>query len=345
MCYSNDRCYSAPSSPDRAPNLELGGTKFDSWGGGLMAGFNSPSILFLNTWDKPERDWNGNLFRQAPASGYTRYVELYAGAFANCMVAVENGWKKEHSRTVPSQREQEEIMADVDTSQEMTIADGLVIKWVDVVNLKEQDLNAQVMEPRKFDALTQNIKLRGMLESLPYCSQPNGEGPISIVSGHHRTRAAARAGIQRIPVIVDTKPMTRSTITAKQIAANELTGHADEKLLAQLVTQMDNVDDLLLSGLDQDSLPHVEPQQVNLNGLNVKYEYKDVEFLFLTREYEELEQFVDDCNSDMLGLVPMELYDEFVHQVTSFASRNGIKNMAAAVSKIIEIARKDAEEE
>lgn len=77
----------------------------------------------------------------------------------------------------------------------------------------------------------------------------------------------------------------------------------------------------------------------------MKYEYKNVEFLFLTREYEELEQFVDDCNSDMLGLVPMELYDEFVHQVTSFASRNGIKNMAAAVSKIIEIARKDAEEE
>lgn len=64
-------------------------------GGGLMAGFNSPSILFLNTWDKPERDWNGNLFRQALASGYTRYVELYAGAFANCMVAVENGWKPE----------------------------------------------------------------------------------------------------------------------------------------------------------------------------------------------------------------------------------------------------------
>lgn len=60
-----------------------------------MAGFNSPSILFLNTWNKPERDWNGNLFRQALASGYTRYVELYAGAFANCMVAVENGWKPE----------------------------------------------------------------------------------------------------------------------------------------------------------------------------------------------------------------------------------------------------------
>lgn len=31
MCYY-DRCYSASSSPDRAPNFELGGTKFDSWG-------------------------------------------------------------------------------------------------------------------------------------------------------------------------------------------------------------------------------------------------------------------------------------------------------------------------
>lgn len=31
MRYSNDRCYSsAPSSPDRALNLELGGAKFDS---------------------------------------------------------------------------------------------------------------------------------------------------------------------------------------------------------------------------------------------------------------------------------------------------------------------------
>lgn len=49
--------------------------------------------------------------------------------------------------------------------------------------------------------------------------------------------------------------------------------------------------------------------------------------------------------SQTAWLVPMELYDEFVHQVTSFASRNGIKNMAAAVSKIIEIAREDAEEE
>lgn len=64
-----------------------------------MAGFNSPSIMFLNTWDKPERDWNHMLFRQALRNGYTRYVELYAGAFSNVMVAVDAGWEPEQIET------------------------------------------------------------------------------------------------------------------------------------------------------------------------------------------------------------------------------------------------------
>lgn len=58
-----------------------------------MAGFNSPSLLFLNTWDKPERDWNFGLLRQAKRAGYTRMVELYCGAFANLMVARQAGWE------------------------------------------------------------------------------------------------------------------------------------------------------------------------------------------------------------------------------------------------------------
>lgn len=60
-----------------------------------MAGFTSPTILFLNTWDKPERDWTSRLFTAALDAGYDRYVELYAGAFANMMVARASGWEPE----------------------------------------------------------------------------------------------------------------------------------------------------------------------------------------------------------------------------------------------------------
>lgn len=491
-----------------------------------MAGFNSPSILFLNTWDKPERDWNGNLFRQALASGYTRYVELYAGAFANCMVAVENGWKPEqieacdvwaytaalgyaYSGTpltemratvdgspVPlsgnaaddaatvimaqyrmrlSKHEDvdyyRELLADLDINDSehvgqlreriasnMVRLGGVKYEANDPMKYAERIMddphtivfanpptypgayekffdtggrfqwaepeynvfNAPVDIPklcklfdgRKALLICQQQQTPGNaataspvyarrlgLDSVIYMNSNRPDEVKRLVGGNMVTVAASKSAEIPIPILprdhriterskIEIVPLRDSAAqdsylqvmrhrisgnvssmcvlvlidgyvagiigyglpnfmyTTRYAVLRQAFGVSHERYrLTKLVTQMDNVDDLLLSGLDQDSLPHVEPQQVNLNGLNVKYEYKNVEFLFLTREYEELEQFVDDCNADMLGLVPMELYDEFVHQVTAFASRNGIKNMAAAVSKLIEIARKDAEEE
>ena len=52
-----------------------------------MAGFTSPSILFLNTWDGPEREYNYRLLSAARQNGYDKLVELYAGGFANPIVA------------------------------------------------------------------------------------------------------------------------------------------------------------------------------------------------------------------------------------------------------------------
>lgn len=229
----------------------------------------------------------------------------------------------------------------VDTSQVMQIADGLVIKWVRTVDLKEQDLNAQIMEPRKFDTLTQNVKLRGMLESLPYCYQPDGKGSIQIVSGHHRVRSANKAGIKEIPVIVDEKHMSRSTITAKQIAANELTGTADEKLLAQLIQNMDSVDDMLMSGLDENQLPHPEPAKVDIDSLNLKYDFKSVEFLFLSREFDEVKEYLEKSGSDFKAVAEISVYEDFSRELVLYANRHNIKNISSALSDLIGIARKD----
>lgn len=65
-----------------------------------MAGFTSPSILFLNTWDGPEREYNYRLLSAARQNGYDKLVELYAGGFANPIVAIEAGWKPEQITTV-----------------------------------------------------------------------------------------------------------------------------------------------------------------------------------------------------------------------------------------------------
>ena len=46
------------------------------------------------------------------------------------------------------------------------IADDLYIEFVDIGVLREQDLNAQVMQPRHFERLTENIRQRGMVAGI-----------------------------------------------------------------------------------------------------------------------------------------------------------------------------------
>nr|DAI64402.1 MAG TPA: colicin E8 [Caudoviricetes sp.] len=60
-----------------------------------MAGFTSPSILFLSTWDGPERAYCGELLPKLLASGYTSYNEPSVGGFAMPLIARDAGWKPE----------------------------------------------------------------------------------------------------------------------------------------------------------------------------------------------------------------------------------------------------------
>lgn len=60
-----------------------------------MAGFLSPSILFLSTWDLPERQFMGALSRKLLDAGYTRIVEPCAGGLAMPAAHVQAGWLAE----------------------------------------------------------------------------------------------------------------------------------------------------------------------------------------------------------------------------------------------------------
>lgn len=57
-----------------------------------MAGFTSPSILFISTWDAPERAYLGELLPKLKAAGYTDYHEPSVGGFAMPLVAADAGY-------------------------------------------------------------------------------------------------------------------------------------------------------------------------------------------------------------------------------------------------------------
>lgn len=105
---------------------------------------------------------------------------------------------------------------------------GLVIAKVHLADIREQDINARIMKNETQKQLTDNIKKRGQLESLPYCALIDGR--IEIISGHHRIRSAKDSGVlEEVFVILDLSGLRRSQVAAKQIAHNAINGYGFQR--------------------------------------------------------------------------------------------------------------------
>lgn len=222
--------------------------------------------------------------------------------------------------------------------ESFTLAPGLEVTWVSVADLREQDLNAQVMQPREFERLTENIRERGALESLPYCTQQD-DGPVEIVSGHHRVRASRAAGLEKIPVILDRQPMTRSTITAKQIAHNALVGSSNEEVLRRMVAQIADVDDLLSTGLPDDFLPIPRMDNPVMSTPQASFDWRTVSLAFLPHQLESLREVVEHLDgADLVGVAPVELFDDFARYLAQFARFRDIRSVGTTVAVLTRIA-------
>lgn len=227
--------------------------------------------------------------------------------------------------------------------QRLTVGPDLYVVMVKGSALKEQDINAQMMEPGKFDRLTENIKGRGGLESLPYCHQPNGTGPISIVSGHHRAKAARAAGLAEFPVLIDTRDMPKSAIRAKQIAHNELAGSPDEEILRRMIAEIDNVDDLLATGLSEDYFPEIEQSSTTLSIPHVEFEWRMVTLTFLPKQMTDFTSAVEaiDRASDLVGVADVEQFEAFSKACFAYSKAKNIKSMGAVISTLTDIANRE----
>ena len=174
---------------------------------------------------------------------------------------------------------------DIQVSQEMQVGEDMFVMVLPIAAVKEADVNAQVMQPAKFERLTENIRNRGMVESLPFVSWPGREGIPVMVSGHHRSRAARAAGLTEIPYLVDTRPMELSERTSKQISHNELNGEHDQQVLAQLIRMIHDVDDLLATGLSEQQLSKLgEVKDTSLGTPHAAFDWKTFTCLFLPHQ-------------------------------------------------------------
>ena len=189
---------------------------------------------------------------------------------------------------------------------------GLVIAKVNIDFVKEQDINARIMKNEMQDQLTQNIKKRGQLESLPFLVLSNGR--LEIVSGHHRIKSARAAGIKELIAIIDVSGLTRSQIAAKQLAHNAIAGFDDESTLREICKMITDVDDMLESYIGKEIMEEPLEQYEKLASPAVHFDFKNVTFAFLPHQ-------IADMDVETLGK-----YQQFTD----------IRNVGAAVHSMIE---------
>ena len=214
---------------------------------------------------------------------------------------------------------------------------GLVIAKVKLADIREQDINARIMKNETQKQLTDNIKKRGQLESLPFCALIDEK--IEVISGHHRIRSAKDSGVmQEIFVILDISGLRRSQVAAKQLAHNAINGYDDQSTLREIAKMIDDVDDMMESYIGKDVLGEPLAELEKLIAPKVEFDWRNVTFTFLPHQIDDLEKLISALQSvspDTIGAAPIEDHKPFVEAITKFQTFANVKNTGAAIHAMI----------
>lgn len=211
---------------------------------------------------------------------------------------------------------------------------GLVIAKVKSECIREQDINARIMKTEMQKQLTDNIKKRGQLESLPFCALTQNETKIEIISGHHRIRSGKDAGLKEFFVILDTSGLNRSKIVAKQIAHNAISGFDDQSTLKELAKMLDDVDDMIESYAGKDILAEASADLENYLSPRIEFDWKNVSIMFLPHQIADLNALVEATkrlSPDYVGLASIDKYKLFIETLAKYQVFADVKNVGAAI--------------
>lgn len=227
----------------------------------------------------------------------------------------------------------------------LVLEDGVELWKIPIDEIHEQDVNARVMDMSAFRRLTENIKERGALvESLPYCHM-SVDGRVTIVSGHHRVRAARAAGVRELHILVDTSALSRSSVVSKQLAHNAIAGHDDTEMLKQLLAEISNVEDLLRSYVAPELLPaSPDPLRVT-SAAAVDFEFRTMMFTFLPSSFQDFQRLIDliPGKQDFIGIADVEQFPKFRDALHRYQKAVEIKSVGAAISYLTDVALRETE--
>lgn len=220
---------------------------------------------------------------------------------------------------------------------------GIVFSKVDISILKEQDKNARIQPNEMMNQLTENIKNRGQLESVPFCVLM--EGKVEIISGHHRVRAAKAAGLKYIYVLLDVSGLTRSHIAAKQLAHNFIDGFDDNDVLREIAKLITDVNDKIESYGNKELFEEPKLTIEKLLDPKTDFDWQQMEFLFLPYQVKDLDRLVQRAGGkDYIGVAYIEQYEKLLQTLEKFKEFENVKNIGQAIYMMVKCAEEKMDE-
>lgn len=232
--------------------------------------------------------------------------------------------------------------------QRVELGNGLELWRVDIDSLREQIVNARVMTSEMFNQLSDNIKKRQGLESLAFCAKT--KGGVEIISGHHRLRAARKAGVKEVWVLVDISGLTRDQIRAKQLAHNSIQGQDNVDLIRKIFEQIEDVENRIEAYVDIPSLEGLSGVVIGLTAkeLEVEFDTKCVSINFLSIQFKEFEHamtLLEGAKPDVVYLAQRDEYDELIDAMELVAEKYDIRNTPTLFAKMAQIVIEQIEDQ
>lgn len=226
--------------------------------------------------------------------------------------------------------------------KKLDLGNGMSIWFVHLDFLREQDVNSRVLAGEKFERLVQNIARDARLESMPLVTPVVGREQFDIISGHHRTRAARKAGVMWVYVLAFNEPLTRARLRGTQLAHNAINGRDDAQVLAELYASIDDVAEKVASGVTEDDIA-AALKQVRVDEVVVEPDYEVLQVVFLASAKRSFDDVVGLLNTPFgVGEVAAEAlphFDNFRAAVRKVSEEANVRNLAGIFLKLGHFAR------
>ncbi len=231
------------------------------------------------------------------------------------------------------------LLEDLNT-QVFGVASRMVMQYVAIDDLREQDVNANAMPVEMFNALVSNLKREGHAESIPLVANREGKDQLEIVSGHHRVRAMRRAG-QTNTLVFRYKDLTQGEIRAKQLSHNSIAGESDPQIVKQLFESIQDIDLKVESFIDPATMIGT-PKPVPFKPITVDPLLcsKTVTVVFLNVEANDFAKALELLHpkTDSLYVAHRDAFEGFRAAVKKVRKDLDIKSIPTAIATMADLA-------